>query len=72
MMQGLGKVLMITGAVLFTVGVLGYFGGRIGLGRLPGDIVYRKGNFTFYFPLTTGILISIVLTVIFNLFRLRK
>ena len=42
---------------------------RIGLGRLPGDIFIRRGNFTFYFPLATSIIVSIVLTLLMWLFR---
>ena len=45
-------------------------GSRIpGLGRLPGDIVYRKGNFTFYFPLVTCLLLSVILSLLLSLFR---
>lgn len=70
--QSLGRILIIFGIVLAVIGAAIYFGGRIGIGRLPGDIVYKKGNFTFYFPLVTSILLSIVLTIIFNLLRLKK
>jgi hypothetical protein len=45
------------------------FFGRIGLGRLPGDLVYRRGSFTFYFPLMTSILLSIALSLLLWLFR---
>lgn len=41
----------------------------MGLGRLPGDIVFHKGNFTFYFPLVTSLLLSLLLTLVFSLFR---
>jgi hypothetical protein len=71
-LQTIGKMIMIFGAVLILVGVLVYFGGRLGLGRIPGDIVYRKGNFTFYFPLATSLIISLILTIIMFLLRLRK
>lgn len=53
---------MITGAIIFIIGFLMQF---IHLGRLPGDIVIKKGNFTFYFPIVTSILISVLLTLIF-------
>jgi len=43
--------------------------GRLGLGKLPGDIVYRRGNFSFYFPLMTSILLSVVLSLLLWLFR---
>ena len=64
-MRDLGKLLIITGLVIAAVGVAL----TAGLGRLPGDIVYRRGNFTFFFPLMTSILLSIILTLIFWFFR---
>jgi len=69
-MADIGRTLLILGAVLLVLGLLFTLGSRIpGVGRLPGDIVYRKGNFTFYFPLLTSILLSLVLTAIFSFFR---
>ena len=66
----LGRVLMFLGAALLVVGLLVTFGGRLPwLGRLPGDIVYRRGNFTFYFPLVTSLLLSALLTLVLALFR---
>jgi hypothetical protein len=63
-------MLIITGAVLLGLGLLLTFAGKVpGLGRLPGDIVYRKGNFTFYFPIVTSILLSLVLTLVLSLLR---
>ncbi|HEY8181913.1 MAG TPA: DUF2905 family protein [Thermoanaerobaculia bacterium] len=60
---------MLVGGVLLLAGiVLTAFGG-LGLGRLPGDFVYRRGNFTFYFPIVTSILLSIVLSLLLWLFR---
>ena len=60
---------MIFGAILFVIGLVVTLGGRfLPFGRLPGDIVYRKGNFTFYFPLVTSVLLSLVLTAILNFF----
>ena len=68
-MADIGRALLILGAVLLVVGLLFTVGSRIpGVGRLPGDIVYRKGNFTFYFPLVTSLLLSLVLTAVLNLF----
>ena len=68
-MADIGRALLVLGAVLLVVGLLLTLGSRIpGVGRLPGDIVYRKGNFTFYFPLVTSVLLSLVLTAILNLF----
>jgi hypothetical protein len=69
-MPELGRVLLIVGAVIVVLGLALTFAGRIPfLGRLPGDVVYRRGNFTFYFPLATSILLSLVLTAILWLFR---
>jgi hypothetical protein len=69
-MAEIGRTLLILGGVLVVVGLLLVFGGRIpGLGRLPGDIVYRRGNFTFYFPLVTSLLLSLLLTAILAIFR---
>jgi len=66
----LGRVLVILGVVLLVVGILLMVAGRIPLlGRLPGDIVYRRGNFTFYLPIVTSLLLSLILTVVFSLFR---
>ena len=65
-MTDLGKLLIVLGAILLVAGVVLFLLGRTGLplGRLPGDIVYRGKNTTFYFPLATSILLSIVLTVV--------
>jgi hypothetical protein len=69
-MADLGRTLLVVGGVLFVVGLLLTFGARIpGLGRLPGDIVYRKGNFTFYFPLVTSLVLSLLLTAVLAFFR---
>lgn len=66
----IGRTLMIAGLVLAAIGGLLWLGGRIpGVGRLPGDILYRRGNFTFYFPLATSILLSVLLTIVLRLFR---
>jgi hypothetical protein len=46
-----------------------FFGGKLGIGKLPGDFVVRRGNFTFYFPLATSIVVSIVLSLVFWLLR---
>jgi hypothetical protein len=69
-MAEIGRTLLILGGVLVVIGLLLTFGGRVpGLGRLPGDIVYRRGNFTFYFPLVTSLLLSLLLTAILAVFR---
>lgn len=63
-----GKVLIVLGLVIVFVGLVFLYGSKIPwLGRLPGDITWKGKNFTFYFPLATSILVSIVLTVIFYL-----
>lgn len=65
-MTGLGKLLIVLGIVLVFLGVLLTLMGRahLPLGRLPGDIVYRGKNTTFYFPLATSILLSVILTLV--------
>lgn len=62
------KILIIFGAVMIVVGLLWPFLAKLGLGRLPGDIVIEKEGLSFYFPITTMILISIVLTLVFRIF----
>jgi hypothetical protein len=65
-MEQIGKFLLIVGVVLMGLGLLLMLGGRIPwFGKLPGDFLIQKKNFTFYFPLATSILLSIVLTLIF-------
>jgi len=65
-MGTLGKILIIFGVVLILVGLVITSGVRIPyLGKLPGDIYIKKSNFTFYFPLTTSILLSIIISLIF-------
>ncbi len=67
-----GRVLMVLGVVMILAGALLTFAGRIpGIGRLPGDILVRRGNFTFYFPLATSIVLSVVLTLLLALFSRR-
>ncbi len=69
-MASFGKILLVSGLVLAGVGFLLIVSHRIGwIGKLPGDIVVKRENFTFYFPLATCILISVVLTLLFWLFR---
>ena len=65
-MTDLGKLLIVLGIVLVFLGVLLTLVGRahLPLGRLPGDIVYRRKNTSFYFPLATSILLSIILTLV--------
>ena len=66
----MGRLLMLLGAVLLLLGLfLTLFGKLPLLGRLPGDFVYRKGSLSFYFPLATSLLISVLLTLLLALFR---
>lgn len=64
-----GKWLVIAGLVLVAIGLLVILGGKIGLGRLPGDIRYKSDHVTFYFPLATSILLSVLLTLVFWIIR---
>jgi hypothetical protein len=61
----MSRFLIILGIVLIAIGLLWPWLQRLGLGRLPGDIVVSRENFTFYLPITTMILVSIVLSLIF-------
>ena len=74
-MQGLdslARMLILFGLILAVVGGLILFVGKVPfIGRLPGDIYIQRKNFSFYFPLTTSILLSILLTILFSLFRRR-
>ena len=63
----MGKTLVIVGLVIAALGLEMMLG--VPLGRLPGDIAVRRGNFSFYFPLTTSIVLSIVLTLLLAWFR---
>lgn len=64
----LGIFVVLMGLLLLVVEKVNYFG----FGRLPGDIIIKKKNFVFYFPIATSILLSIVLTLLINLFIRRK
>jgi hypothetical protein len=69
-MTGFGRSLIYIGIVLVILGLLSSLGGKIPwLGHLPGDIYIQRGRFTFYFPVTTCLLISIIMTLIFYFFR---
>ena len=73
-MPEFGKPLILIGAVLMLIGLALTFGDRVAIlrfGRLPGDFEYRRGNFTFYFPLVTSIVLSLLLTLILWLFGRR-
>ncbi len=70
-MQLYGKYIILFGLILLILGIiLYYFGNQLNwLGKLPGDIRIEKENFRFYFPITTMILISVILTILINLIR---
>ena len=69
-MSDLARLLIIAGSILIVIGLVLWLGPKIPwLGTLPGDITYQRGNFTAYFPLGTCILLSVVLSLIFYLFR---
>ena len=65
----MGKLLIVVGLLIVAVGVLIAWG--VPIGRLPGDVTVRRGNFTFYFPLTTSIIASILLTLLMMLLSRR-
>jgi len=66
---GLGRMLMIAGGLMFVIGLALTLLGRAGFGRLPGDVVVERGNFTFYFPVVTSILLSLLLSGLLWLLR---
>ena len=69
-MSALGKMLIVAGLIITACGVALIFAGRLPwLGKLPGDIAIRKDNVSFYFPLTTCILISVIISFLLWLFR---
>ncbi len=71
-MNELARLLIISGVFLVIAGVVALLFSQVtGLPKMPGDIFIKKGNFTFYFPWVTSIIISIILTIIINFF-LRK
>jgi len=63
----MGKLLVIVGVIVAGIGLLMMAG--IPFGRLPGDIVYKRGNGTVYFPLATSIVVSLILTLLFAILR---
>jgi hypothetical protein len=69
-MNDFGRVLVVAGLLIAAVGALLWSGvGRGWFGRLPGDIEFTRGNFSFYFPVVTCLLVSLLLTLILWLFR---
>jgi uncharacterized membrane protein YkgB len=66
----LGKMLILLGVLIIVIGFLLLIGEKIPwIGKLPGDIIIRKEKFSFYFPITTSIIISVLLTLFFWIFR---
>ena len=66
----LGKLLILLGVLIVVIGLLLILGEKIPwIGRLPGDLIIKREKFSFYFPITTCIIISIILTLLFALFR---
>lgn len=63
----MGKIILTFGVIMVLVGGGLLLLGRLGLGKLPGDIFFQRGNTTFYFPLATSLIVSLVLTLILNL-----
>lgn len=70
-LEGLGKLLIGVAIVLLVVGGVFLLLGRFGLDRLPGDLIFKRGNVTVYFPIGLMILLSIVGTILLNLFLRR-
>jgi uncharacterized membrane protein len=69
-MTDIGKSLIFMGFVIIIIGTVLLFSDKLpfNLGKLPGDISFKKENFSFYFPITTSILISVILSLLFYLF----
>jgi uncharacterized protein HemY len=71
-MSDIGKLLLVFGLLIAGVGLVLMLAGRIpGVGRLPGDIYIQRGNFSFYFPVVTSLLVSVLLTLLFWFFSRR-
>jgi len=71
-MQDIGRLIILIGFILVAIGGVLFLAGKLPwLGRLPGDILIQRPNFTFYFPLATSVLISIVFSLIIWLFNRR-
>jgi hypothetical protein len=70
--QQIGKLLIFAGIFIVVLGILFFFGDKIPfLGKLPGDIYIKKKNFTFYFPIVTSLLLSLIISLIIYFFRNR-
>lgn len=71
-MAQLGRYLLVLGGALVLCGLVLLAADRLGLGKLPGDLVLRRKNTTFYFPLATSLVLSVVLTLVLNLLLRKK
>lgn len=69
--SGIGRILLLVGVIALVAGGIFLLLGKMGLGSMPGDMQWGKGNVRFYFPLGTSIVLSIILTVLLNLFLRR-
>ena len=63
------KILIILGIIILAVGILYPYIKKIGLGQLPSDLVFKSENSTLFFPIVSCIIVSVVLTILFNLFK---
>ena len=63
------KILILLGIIILIIGLLYPYIKKFGFGQLPGDIIFKLGNSTFFFPIITCIVISLILTIIINLFK---
>lgn len=62
-------MLLLAGVVLVVLGLVWMLSDKLGMGRIPGDIVIKRKNFTFYFPIVSSIVLSVVLTLVLNYWR---
>ncbi len=67
--ENIGKMLLGMAALIALAGLVFLLMGKLGLGRLPGDIIIRKENLTIFFPIASMLIISLILTLLLNLFR---
>lgn len=72
-LQPIGKILLVSGIMMALAGIALMYGGKIPFfGKLPGDITIKRENFTFYFPLATSIIISIIISLVFYFLSRRR
>jgi len=68
-MESFGKIFISIGLFMILLGGILILGEKFGLGKLPGDILIQKDNFTFFFPIVSTLIISLILTLLMNIFR---